>query len=196
MNKEKETEVEDKKVIEEPKEQEEKDLGVDKVNVDETEEKEIAPVNYKRFKQVNDEKKSLKEKNQELEQRLAEIEEQKAKDQEKALEDNEEFKTLAEQRKSEIEELKPKYELLEAKTKAQEKVIEKMVENSLGLIPDAFKSIFDKLDLLEKVDWLAENKEFLETDQKKISGPPKTPNPKTKTGLTDTERKRKTVRTF
>jgi hypothetical protein len=68
--------------------------------------------------------------------------------------------------------LKQQYEAektqFEATIQTYEEQINKILEPQLNNVPDAFKPLFDKLSVVEKLDWLSKNNDSLLGDNKKF----------------------------
>lgn len=81
----------------------------------------------------------------------------------KRLEEKEEFKTLAEKYKDERDDLEAQFnsatetaESLQAKLERYEQVVTELVERQTEGLPEATRVLLDKMDVLERLDWLAQ----------------------------------------
>lgn len=120
-------------------------------------------------------------------QRKAEQEAEEAR-----LAEQQEFQELAEKRKAELDKVKPELEALQERAKRYEEALESHAAQALEHVPDFVKPLLEKMDLLEKLNYIAEHAEEF-AGNGGPAGPPKTPKPNGDGNLTDDERRRKSV---
>lgn len=160
-----------------------------------TDSNDIGPIPYARFKEVNDARR-------ELENRLAELEKlelARQSDAEKAklerMKEQEKFQELAEEMQGKYEALKPQHDELKAQLEAHQETLEKYAEAQIGAVPELFREVVGRMPLLERLQWLTDNLDKLDTKQKP-SGIPATPEGVNRPDLKDEDRRQRAARTF
>lgn len=125
-----------------------------------------------RFDEVNNKAKELETKLNELlaadEQR--QIEADKAK--KKQLEEQQRFKELYEAAENEKVQASESVKTLTAKLEAMQATLTAQWEAQKGLVPELYQDLVERLDITERLQWLADNKDKLTTSNQ-VNGSPK-----------------------
>ena len=154
------------------------------------------PIPYERFKEVNEQYKQLKS---QLDGLLSEKEkrekEQKEAD-EKRLEAQKEFETLANERKAELEKAAQANGNYKAEIERQTAVLQALYEARKGLVPEMYQPLLDEMDLVKRLQWIADNESKLKPASNGANGIPNTPNPKGQGDLTPDQRRAAAKRTW
>lgn len=132
--------------------------------------------------------------------KLQEAEEARAKAQkeadEKRLESQKEFETLANERKAELEKANSEITTYKAELEAQTAVLSALYESRKALVPEMFQPLLDSMDLVKRLQWIAENESKLKPASNGVHGIPNTPNPKGTGELTPDQKRAKARRTW
>ena len=127
----------------------------------------------------------------------AEAERQKkAKEaEEKRLESQKEFETLASERKQELEQANNTITTVQAELERQTSVLSALYESRKTAVPEMYQPLLDKLDLVDRLQWIADNEAKLKPVNG-ANGIPTTPVPKGMGELTPDQRRQKAKRTW
>lgn len=132
--------------------------------------------------------------------KLQEAEEERAKKQkeadEKRLESQKEFETLANERKAELEKAQGEITTYKAELEAQTAVLSALYESRKSLVPEMFRPLLDSMDLVKRLQWIAENESKLKPASNGVHGIPHTPNPKGTGDLTLEQRRARAKSTW
>ena len=124
-----------------------------------------------RFDEVNSKAKALEEKLNEFlaadEKRQAEQEQAKRKQ----LEEQQRFKELYEAAENEKAQASERVTTMTSKLEAMEAALTSQWESQKELVPELYLGLVERLDITERLQWLADNKDKLITD--KPNGTPK-----------------------
>jgi DNA repair exonuclease SbcCD ATPase subunit len=140
---------------------------------------------------VNSERKTLAEKLAEYERKEAERQEAEEEAERQRLEEQGQFKELAEQAQAEAKTLKADFETLSERAKKMEAALQTYLEKEMEGVPEWVTPLLDKLDVTERLAWLAGNREQW---AKRNGGPPPSPGAETKPGIDEEERRQKAYR--
>lgn len=152
------------------------------------------PIPYDRFKQVNEQRKALEERLSALEDEENKRKEQAKKAEEKRLEEQEKYQELATQYKADLESAQSAESDLQSVVDRQTEVLQALYDVRKRAVPEMFQPVLDKLDLVERIQWLAENEDKLKPET--TNGIPHTPAPKGKGEPSPEERRRRTARVW
>lgn len=127
----------------------------------------------------------------------AEAERQKkAKEaEEKRLESQKEFETLAAERKQELEQANGTIEDYKGQLERQTAVLTALYEARKTAVPEMYQPLLDKLDLVDRLQWIADNEAKLKPANG-ANGIPATPVPKGMGELTPEQKRAKAKRTW
>ena len=132
--------------------------------------------------------------------KLQEAEEERAKAQkeaeEKRLEAQKEFEQLATERKAKLEDAEGTITTYKAELEAQTAVLQALYESRKGLVPEMFQPLLDGMDLVKRLQWIADNESKLKPASNGVNGIPHTPNPKGTGELTPEQRRTMAKRTW
>jgi len=113
--------------------------------------KELAPVPYSRFSEVNEEKKAL-------EKKLKDKEDAEKAETEKRLAEQNNFKELYEKRGKEVADLTPKA----AQVESMEKTLQELLAVEIAEIPEGKRSLVPaELTVQQQLNWIGKNKAIL-----------------------------------
>jgi hypothetical protein len=113
--------------------------------------KELAPVPYSRFSEVNEEKKAL-------EKKLKDKEDAEKVETEKRLAEQNQYKELSEKRAKDLADLQPKA----AQVDAYEKTLQEVLNAQIEEIPEGKRTLVpEELTTQQKLAWIAKNKAIL-----------------------------------
>ena len=161
-----------------------------------TENNQPGPIPYERFKEVNDQYKALKSQLDglltEKEKRDKELQEAN----EKRLESQKEFETLANERKAKLDDAEKTIHTYKAELEAQTAVLSQLYESRKSLVPEMFQPLLDSMDLVKRLQWIAENESKLKPASNGVHGIPSTPNPKGAGEMTPEQRRERSKRTW
>lgn len=153
------------------------------------------PIPYDRFKEVNEQLKASK---QQLDELLADKQkrekEQKEAD-EKRLESQQQFEQLANERKAELEQANTTLSGVQAQLERQTAVLTALYESRKTAVPEMYQPLLDKLDLVDRLQWIADNEAKLKPANG-VNGIPTTPTPKGMGELTPDQKRAKAKRTW
>lgn len=131
--------------------------------------------------------------------KLQEAEEERAKKQkeaeEKRLESQKEFETLANERKTELDKANESINTYKAELEAQTAVLSQLYESRKSLVPEMFRPLLEGMDLVKRLQWIAENESKLKPASNG-NGIPHTPNPKGTGDLTPEQRRARAKSTW
>ena len=115
---------------------------------------------------------------------------------EKRLESQKEFETLANERKTELEKANSEITTYKAELEAQTAVLSALYESRKSLVPEMFRPLLDSMDLVKRLQWIAENESKLKPASNGVHGIPHTPNPKGTGDLTPEQRRARAKSTW
>jgi hypothetical protein len=156
-----------------------------------------APVPYDRFKEVNQRAKLAEERLAKLEQVERERLEQEETDRQKKLKEQQQFQSLAEEWEQKFTTLEPEHKTLKDKYDQAMEVLGGYAKSQMERVPEVFQSVVGTMPVLERLQWLTENAEKL--DSVSSPGPkgiPASPKGRTPGDHSEEERRRKAARTF
>ncbi len=132
--------------------------------------------------------------------KLQEAEEERAKKQkeadEKWLESQQQFEQLASERKNELEKVTAEITDYKGKLERQTAVLTALYESRKAAVPEMYQPLLDKLDLVDRLQWIAENESKLKPASNGANGIPHTPNPKGNGEMTPEQRRAAAKRTW
>lgn len=129
-------------------------------------------VPYERFKEVNEGYKALKAQMAELQAAEEKRQQEAEQSKRKQLEEKEEFKQLYEATAADLEKTKAEYTSTAAKVEAMVATLTAQWEAQKGLVPELYQDLVERLDITERLQWLADNKDKLTTSNQ-VNGSPK-----------------------
>lgn len=153
------------------------------------------PIPYDRFKEVNDQLKASKQQLDDLLAKEQKREKERKEAEEKRLESQKEFEQLAAERKQELEQANGTIEDVNGQLERQTAVLQALYESRKTAVPEMYQPLLDKLDLVDRLQWIADN----ETKLKPVNGAngiPNTPVPKGMGELTPEQKRAKAKRTW
>ena len=167
--------------------------GADPKNT-ETGGKEIDPVPYSRFKEVNDRSKAQADELALLKKEKADAEKAKDNDRTAKLKEKEEFEKLAGEWEGKYNEAAPKLTAADKELKELRTLLESYAKAGIEKVPELYRDVVADMPLQSRLAWLTENQDKLTEDKPK--GIPKTPEGSGKGEMTDDERRAASRRTF
>lgn len=167
--------------------------GADPKNTD-TDGKEIDPVPYSRFKEVNERSKAQADELAQLKKEKEEAEKAKEDDRRKKLKEKEEFEKLAGEWEAKFEEAAPKLTAANKELEELRGLLETFANAGLEKVPELYRDVVKDMPLQSRLAWLTENQDKLNDEKPK--GIPKTPEGSGKGKITDEERRALSRRTF
>lgn len=176
-----------------PKEQQ---VQVDKSDVTKNTDNQPGPIPYERFKEVNDQYKAMKSQLDELQKEKEKREKDAKEAEEKRLESQKEFETLANERKTELDKANETITTYKAELEAQTAVLTQLYESRKSLVPEMFQPLLEGMDLVKRLQWIAENESKLKPASNGVNGIPHTPNPKGTGDLTPEQRRARAKSTW
>lgn len=187
--------LDDKKKEDEKKEEEGQEVnpGADPKKTENS--TDIGPIPYDRFKEVNDRAKAAEARIKELEKKEADRQSDAEKARLDRMKEQEKFQELAEEMKEKYEALQPKYEAMEQELQKHQEVLKQFADAQLEAVPELFRDVVGAMPLLERLQWLTDNRDKL-TTKGKPGGVPATPEGVNRPDLTDEDRRRRAARTF
>lgn len=148
---------------------------------------------YDRFQEVITERNSLRQSIAEFEQAKEEQRKADEKAERERLEKNQKFEQLAQTLQEENATLQSDNESLKtAKDKAFD-ILTKSYESQVQKVPEIYRSLLEKMDLLERLEWVADNGNELQEEKPK--GIPPSPKPSQKPEDVNA-RRNKSIRTI
>ena len=160
-----------------------------------TENNQPGPIPYERFKEVNDQYKAMKSQLDELQKEKEKRDKDAKEAEEKRLESQQQFEQLANERKTELEKANSEISTYKAELEAQTAVLSALYESRKALVPEMFQPLLDSMDLVKRLQWIAENETKLKPANG-VNGIPSTPNPKGQGELTPEQRRERSKRTW
>lgn len=154
------------------------------------------PIPYERFKEVNDQYKALKSQLDELQKEKEKRDKEAKEAEEKRLESQKEFETLANERKAELDKANETNNTYKAELEAQTAVLTALYESRKSLVPEMYQPLLEGMDLVKRLQWIAENESKLKPASNGTNGIPTTPNPKGTGDLTPEQRRARAKRTW
>jgi chromosome segregation ATPase len=154
------------------------------------------PIPYDRFKEVNEQLKTAKSQLEELQQEKEKREKAAKEAEEKRLESQQQFEQLANERKAELEKANSEITTYKAELEAQTAVLSALYESRKSLVPEMFRPLLDSMDLVKRLQWIAENESKLKPASNGVHGIPHTPNPKGTGDLTPEQRRARAKSTW
>lgn len=154
------------------------------------------PIPYERFKEVNDQYKAMKS---QLDDLLAEKEKRdkaQKEAEEKRLEAQKEFEQLATERKAQLEDATEKLTSIQGQLNEQTAVLQSLYDSRKSLVPEMFQPLLDGMDLVKRLQWIAENEAKLKPASNGSNGIPNTPMPKGAGEITPEQRRAKARSTW
>lgn len=133
-------------------------------------------VPYERFKEVNEGYKALKAQMAELQAAEEKRQQEAEKSKRKQLEEKEEFKQLYEATAADLEKTKAEYTSTAAKVEATVATLTAQWEAQKDLVPEFARDLVERLDITERLQWLADNKDKLTSTT--TNGTPKRETPR------------------
>jgi uncharacterized protein (DUF3084 family) len=161
-----------------------------------TENNQPGPIPYERFKEVNDQYKAMKSQLDELQKEKEKRDKDAKEAEEKRLESQQQFEQLANERKTELEKANSEISTYKAELEAQTAVLSALYESRKALVPEMFQPLLDSMDLVKRLQWIAENESKLKPASNGVNGIPHTPNPKGQGELTPDQKRAKARRTW
>ncbi len=161
-----------------------------------TENNQPGPIPYERFKEVNDQYKAMKSQLDELQKEKEKRDKDAKEAEEKRLESQQQFEQLANERKTELEKANSEISTYKAELEAQTAVLSALYESRKALVPEMFQPLLDSMDLVKRLQWIAENESKLKPASNGANGIPHTPNPKGQGELTPEQRRERSRRTW
>lgn len=149
-----------------------------------------------RFKQLNEETLELRKLKAEWEAAEAKRQKETAEADTARLTEQKKFEELAEKRKASLDSVTGERDALKATVEAQAAVLLKLYEARKAAVPEMYQPLLDKLDVVERLDWIAANEEKLAPGRTQPNGITPTPSPQGKGQLTPDERRRRAAKTF
>ena len=153
------------------------------------------PVPYDRFQTVNQQKNDALARLEELEKAEAERSKKAKEAEEERLKKQQEFETLAEQYKAERDEKETAVTELQDRIEKYEGVLTSLYEARKTAVPEMYQPLLEKLDLIERLEWIAGNEDKLKTSNGS-NGIPPTPTAKGVGSISDEERRKKAARVW
>ena len=173
----------------------EKAPEVEQPDVAKNTENQPGPIPYERFKEVNEQLKAVK---QQLDEQLADKQkrdkEQKEAD-EKRLESQQQFEQLATERKQELEKANSTLTDVQGQLERQSAVLNALYESRKTAVPEMYQPLLDKLDLVDRLQWIADNEAKLKPANG-ANGIPATPTPKGMGEMTPDQKRARAKRTW
>jgi vacuolar-type H+-ATPase subunit I/STV1 len=170
-------------------------VQVDKSDVTKNTDNQPGPIPYDRFKEVNDSLKATKKQLDELLADKEKREKERKEAEDKRLESQKEFETLANERKSKLDDAEKTINTYKAELDAQTAVLSALYESRKGLVPEMYQPLLESMDLVKRLQWIAENESKLKPASTN-NGIPHTPNPKGTGEITPEQRRAKAKSTW
>lgn len=115
---------------------------------------------------------------------------------EKRMAEQQKFQELAEKRAAERDDATKQAETLQERVTRQEEALQALYDGRKEAVPEMYRPLLEKLDLVERLEWIAANEDVLTTAKAKPNGIPATPAARGKGELSPEERRRRAARTF
>ena len=120
----------------------------------------------------------------------------KAKEaEEKRLESQQQFEQLANERKAELETANTNLATVQAQLDRQSAVLDALYESRKTAVPEMYQPLLDKLDLVDRLQWIADNEAKLKPANG-VTGIPNTPTPKGMGEMTPDQKRARAKRTW
>jgi hypothetical protein len=153
------------------------------------------PIPYERFKEVNEQFKLAKQQLDDLLADKQKREKETKEAEEKRLESQKEFEQLATERKLELEQAHSTIGNVQEQLTRQTAVLESLYEARKTAVPEMFQPLLDKLDLVDRLQWIADNEAKLKPVNG-ANGIPSTPTPKGMGELSPDQKRARAKRTW
>lgn len=152
-------------------------------------------VPYDRLQEVIAERNKLREDVDALRADMQKIKEKEDKDRTRKMEEQEQFKELADEWKAKFEAADAQVKSASESLEAHQAALTGYADSQMERVPELYRTVVEKLPLLERLTWLSENAEKLE-EQSKTASIPRTPKGQGVDKTLEAERRRRGAKTF
>ena len=173
----------------------EQEPKVDQPDVAKNTDNQPGPIPYERFKEVNEQLKASKQQLDELLADKQKREKEQKEAEEKRLESQQQFEQLANERKAELETANTNLATVQAQLDRQSAVLDALYESRKTAVPEMYQPLLDKLDLVDRLQWIADNEAKLKPANG-VTGIPNTPTPKGMGEMTPDQKRARAKRTW
>lgn len=169
--------------------------GEQAVTSAETKTTDTTAVPYERFKEINDQFKAAKVELDRLAAEATQRTEADKKAKERQLAQEQKWQQLATERETERDTANRLLADTEALAKRQAEALQKFYDARKAAVPEMYRPLLDKLDIVERLEWIAEYEPKL-VQTTRPNGIPATPQAQGQGEISVEERRRRSQRTF